>query len=226
MTAHFASYSYSEGKQVPYAWHILGTDASDQKTVRYRFDMSGKHLPLGEPSSNRIEIAPVQERPAPLYDLNVGLKPAVPDENNYEEPVLTYSVSINMNWSGRRVGTMEFTIGCFTESNHLFNLDKTWGFSVQPSHYMALVGPPVVKYLIGRSGDYNRVIVQLAQSAIFLGNLPEIQLRVTPRLVYYPNDQPSPPEPRWFARGVCKLSAYLISTTKPVETYRVYHRPE
>lgn len=224
VTAYMSCEAYPQAQDgLPkFRWIMSGSDDNEQRAVRYRLDLTGKHMPIGVSATNLVNIAPVKERPMPLFDLKVGLQNNNPERDQYQLPVIVYQISIHTKWSGRRVGIMEFTIDCVTGDNYLFSLKdgESWHFTLEPSKYYSPIGAPLVRYLLGRHGVYNRVLVQFVQTALFYGEIPEIVLRVTPRLHYYPNDQPTPPEPRWYARGVCKLLTYTIATTKPVEVAR------
>lgn len=208
---------------IPYKWEVVDVDDREQRALRYHIHVHGEHLKIGSPISSRLNVDPIREKPMPLFDIKASMIPEK-YEGDYENPHLVYQISVKTNWKERRVAIMEFTVECGAQSNYLFFLDKEWEFKFDPEPSIHFIGAPLVRYLIGNHPTYYRVAVQFAQAAVISGISPDLTLRVIPRLKYYPGDKPVPPDPRWFVRGFCKMFAYTLRSTKPVETYRKRHR--
>lgn len=206
-------------------WDIEGSDISMQKAVRYRTELYGQRVPIGGVVSNRLNVYPVKERPATQFNLDAQIMKPEHQSNNYSEPKLLYTLTMRPGWSGRRIGVMEFTAECETSSNYLFETtgDVPWEVSVEDNSDLRTVGPPLVKYMVGDRVHYNRVVVSIVQPAVVIGGLRIVNVHVRPRLVYYPDDPPTPPEPRWSIRAIFKMSLYAYSSTKPFLVYRSYH---
>lgn len=210
---------------IPYKWVVVAVDDEDQRALRYRINLHGEHLQIGVPVSSQLTVDPIREKPAPLFDIKASLLP----ENyagDYENPHIVYQISVKTNWKDRRVAVMEFTMECGAQSNYLFFLNKEWSFEFDPEPAIQFIGTPLVRYLIGNHPTYYRVAVQFVQSAIISGVSPDLTLRVVPKLKYYPGDKPTPPDPKWYVRGFCKMFSYAMSSTKPVETFRKHHQVE
>lgn len=202
-----------------YQWDLV-PKTEFPSTTSFVQDFKIPHAKLGTSVTSKVETNAVS------VGTNAGMT-LVPrleqpgTAERYRHPRLIYTVSLKAGYSTKRTGTVEFSLNCGTESNYLFDLHPPgWSFEFSGVDGILFVGSPLVRWAADRLSVGNRVFVTALQAfATTLAN-PSFEIRVTPSLVYYQDDPPVPPEPRWYAVASCKMLTYIVQTGKARELER------
>lgn len=230
LTSFIQSKAQPNGVFNKFGWVILSDDEIDERGVRYSAPFRVYKVRLGRPATDKLVANDIVSTSNPSTVLSMFFDPDQDPkkEDVYSKPRMVYIINLDSLIPGARAGTLEFELDCGTKSNHLFDLvDKHWSFVVHPSDLVHVIGLPYVRTLLSREGQaYNRVVVHFVQALQLLGARPRIVITVTPSLKYYSSDQPTPPDPSWTARATCKVVEYVVSTSKPIQTFRHYHEEE
>lgn len=157
---------------------------------------------------------------SPAETLCVLDEPQNPRSDTYRHPRLIYSITAGVRLLHATVGqiNVDFHCGDWQTDNYLFDLDTPWDFVFDSTGAIKWIGNAIVRYYNTEAHRHRGTVmmVNVIQNFYTRDYIPKFTLSITPKLIYYADDPPVPPEPRWYTEMICRLVTNQFRTSRPV----------